>query len=346
MPLVSVIMPVYNGGKYLNEAIQSVLNQTFQDFELIIFDDGSTDNTVEIAKSFNNEKIKLFINPLNEKQGKARNKCIEYSSGKYLANLDSDDIAEPGRLERQVEFMDNNPEVGVCGSFAKIIGEETIRKFETDDSKIKFKMLFDSPFLNSSVIIRKSVLEKFNIRYNQNSDYARDYELWTELSVFCMFANLPEVLVNYRIHPDSVTEKFRDLQQKDADLIRLKQVHNIGISVSEEEEKLYLEIIKSGFKPLTANRAIFLHNWIRKLSDAKFNVIFYDKKIFKDFFIQYWVKYVNNYNFSDYKPLLLKTVHTSPFKKHYSLKFSQKLKFAFKCFIYWKTGKSDDGVIG
>jgi len=339
MPRVSVLMPVYNSEKYLNEAINSVLAQTYQDFELIIVDDGSVDESVKIIESYNNPKIKLIVNSSNERLGRTRNKCIEYSSGEYLVNLDSDDIAENTRLEKQIKFMDENPEVGVCGSWAKIIGKDEIWKYEASDELIKFRMLFDSHFVNSSTIIRKAVLDKNNIRYNEAFDQSQDYGLWIDMAKYCKFANIPEVLVNYRIHPLRITDKYRDTQLSNADIIRLKQVQNLGISISDEEKNTHLNFTKLKCERLSANEAYKLHNWLFKLINANHKTNSYNHIIFDNFLKSYWAKYVNNFNFSDYNIALMKAVMTSQFSDNYNITIIQKIKFILKCIFLRKNFK-------
>lgn len=336
MSRVSVLMPVYNGEKYLREAIDSVLNQTYQDFELIIVDDGSTDNSVKIVKSYNNPKIKLYINTTNERLGRTRNKCINYSTGVYLANLDCDDIAEPKRLELQVAFMDNNTEVGVCGGYAKIIGKDEIWKYEIDNDSIKFKMLFDSRFINSSTIIRKSVLNKNKIRYNEAFDQSQDYGLWVDISKYCTFANIPEVLVNYRVHPERITDIYRTSQVNFADEIRLKQISNLGISINDEEKEIHLKFLKHKNEPLSSADAIKIHKWHIKLSKANHSLKIYNISIFDNHFKSYWTKYINDFNFIDYNLSLFIMAWFSTFSIENSISDKIKIKFLIKCLIKWK----------
>lgn len=336
MPRVSVLMPMYNSSRYVHEAVASILCQTFPDFELIVVDDHSDDNSVEIVKSFNDPRIKLFINESNQKPGKTRYRCVRYASGYYLANLDSDDIAEPDRLKKQVDFLDNHPEVGVCGSFARIIHNGTIRKYELNDEMIKFRMFFDSPFLNSSAMFRKSVLDENNIEYDQDMELANDYKLWVDMCDFCKFANLPETLVNYRIHDAAVTSGFYGIQQKVADKCRLIMLGRTGLTFNEKEAGIHLTMLKLSSQPLPASSAVDIHEWMLKLivgveSSGNFNA-----QIFKEYCEKLWLRYVNNFNFEDYNCKLYRTIRHSPFRKGYSFGTSNKFRLLVKCLIKWK----------
>lgn len=126
-------MPVFNGGKFIRESIESVLSQTFTDFELIIVDDGSTDNTIDIIRSFEDKRIRLLLNESNRGIGYTRNKALENSKGKYVAVLDSDDIAYPTRLEKQVHFLENNSDYAAIGSGADVwVEEESEKEFHLE----------------------------------------------------------------------------------------------------------------------------------------------------------------------------------------------------------------------
>lgn len=202
-PTVSVIMPVYNAELYLAESIESTLNQTFSDFEFIIINDGSTDNSESIINSYSDERIKVicrehdFITSLNI--------GIEKSTGKYIARMDADDIMLPDRLSTQIAFLEEHPEITVCGSFAEQFGlhSGTIT-VERDHNQILSAMFLANPLVNSTVIIKKSALG--NTRYVNSFPYAEDYKLWIDLAYQGLkFTNLPEVLLLYRTSPKQVT---------------------------------------------------------------------------------------------------------------------------------------------
>ena len=158
VPKVTVLMPVYNGEKYLEEAIDSVLAQTLPDFEFLIIDDGSTDKTPQILKSYTDTRLRLF-HQNNRGLTRSLNKGIQFSGGEYVARMDADDIALPERLEKQVKFLDEHPEIGVVGSFhcevSASLQKSIVKKFPTEDSAIRKTLIKENPFSHPTVIMRK-----------------------------------------------------------------------------------------------------------------------------------------------------------------------------------------------
>ena len=208
--LSSVLLPVYNGSKYLREAIESLLQQTFKDFELIIIDDCSKDNSLEIIKSFVDNRIIIFENPKNKGKSYSLNKGIEAARGKYLILADQDDISFPSRFQKQIDFMEANPEIGVSGTQIETFGENVISEtsnYPLTHQENILRLLTVSPFAHPSVILRKKVLISNNLRYIVGV-IAEDYSLWTRLLLVAKSANLKEVLLRYRIHPASITKTY------------------------------------------------------------------------------------------------------------------------------------------
>lgn len=209
MPTVSVILPVFNGIPYLEAAIRSVLDQTFQDFELIIIDDGSIDNSASVIGMFNNPKIQFHQQP-NQGLAATLNRGISLAKGKYIARQDQDDVCFPLRLQKQVAFLDMNPNVAMVGTSAEIwVGNKWSNRLLThpaDDASIRFGLLFDNYFVHSSVMIRRSVLEKVGgYSEDKSRQPPEDYELWSRVMRSNKVANLPEVLMVYREVPSSMS---------------------------------------------------------------------------------------------------------------------------------------------
>jgi len=206
--MISIILPVYNSERYLRESIQSILDQTYTDFEFIIINDGSTDHSESIILSFNDDRIRYFSNEMNKGLIFTLNKGVELSKRKYIARMDSDDIAYPKRLELQLNFLENNLEYGVCGSLVKLINEDgkgsEILNLPINDDEIKSYLYFSCPINHPSVLIRTSLLR--NNLYSEDYKTAEDYELWIRLSSITKFYNLPNVLLNYRVHSENISK--------------------------------------------------------------------------------------------------------------------------------------------
>lgn len=213
-PLISIALPVYNGKVYLADAIDSILAQTFKNFELIIIDDGSTDCSLEILRRYQalDNRI-VLISRENKNLVNTLNEALKISKGKWFARMDQDDIALPHRLERQLLYLESTG-ADVCGSMVNFIGSgnrNTLNMYVSDRA-IKVDMLFRSPFVHPSVMMRTELAAK--LRYDLAFDKAEDYDLWVRGAEYgWKMANVPEVLLLYRIHDDQTTAKFADTMQ-------------------------------------------------------------------------------------------------------------------------------------
>lgn len=243
-PKVTVFMPVYNREKYLKETIESILNQTFQDFEFLIIDDGSTDKSVDIIKSYIDSRIKLVINETNLKIPKTRNKGLELAIGEYIALMDSDDISVSNRLQKQVEFMDKHPEIGACGSWIKLFESDSmVIKYPKNTEEIKANMLFNNSIANPSTIIRKSFINKYNLSYNINYICSEDYDFWTRCLKYFPIENLQEILLLYRVHKKQTsTICLKEMNNFDIEILK-NLLSNLGIVPTEEEKNLHKSIL-------------------------------------------------------------------------------------------------------
>jgi glycosyltransferase involved in cell wall biosynthesis len=217
-PLVSVIMPVYNAEKYLREAIESTLNQTFTNFEFLIFNDGSTDSSLQIIQSYvsTDSRIVLAYNGENKGYVAHLNEGIKIAKGRYIARMDADDISLPERFEKQISFLENNPDYVLCGSRIQLFGfQNQLVTLPIEDEEIRLKMLYITPFAHPSVMIRKEILLQNNLFYNESLMPAEDYDLWTKIVRFGKVYNFKEVLLWYRVHNKNISSKARSKEQLD-----------------------------------------------------------------------------------------------------------------------------------
>lgn len=201
LPRVSVLTPIYNTNPvYLRECIESILSQTYSDFEFLILNDSPENKELEkIVKSYQDTRICYVENSHNMGISSARNKLIDMAHGEYLAIFDHDDISHPSRLEQQVAFLDANPYVGVVGTWAHWFGDrDFVRKNPVYDTDIKVRLTDVCAIMHSSCMIRRCVLDQNNIRYEQEYTPAEDYRLFGRLMACTNFHNLPNVLLEYR----------------------------------------------------------------------------------------------------------------------------------------------------
>ncbi|MBO7098212.1 MAG: glycosyltransferase [Alphaproteobacteria bacterium] len=207
-PKVSVLMPIYKTPeKYLREAIESILTQTFTDFEFLILDDCPEDNRKSIVQSYRDDRIKYFQNESNLGISRSRNKLIDLSKGTYLAVMDHDDISMPTRFEKEVLYLDNNPDIGVVSSNIKDIVKNNISHRPADDHAIKVTLMGGCTVMHPASMIRKSVLTQNNLHYEEEFSPAEDYALWCRLIGVTKFHHLQEILFKYRNHKQNTTHK-------------------------------------------------------------------------------------------------------------------------------------------
>ena len=217
--VVSVVMPVYNQEKYVQDAIESILNQTFQDFELIVVNDGSDDNSESKILSCRDERIVYVRNEENQGNYPARNIGIAKAKGRYVAVMDADDLAFPTRLEQQFTYLENHRDLCVVGSGFTF--SDTLRKCRhpLGDEEIRLALLDRNSFMHASLMIRMEALRELG-GYNEAYRYASDYDLVCRLVLYGKVENLPDILMIYRCHPDQISQKRMRLQQMYAEQIR------------------------------------------------------------------------------------------------------------------------------
>ncbi len=215
-PKVTVLMSVYNGEKYLREAIDSILGQTFKDFEFLIIDDGSTDGSLEIIRSYADPRIWLIQNEENIGLTRSLNKGLKLSQGQYIARMDADDISLLERLEKQVHFLDEHMGVGlVSSSYIKINvdGEEIgYQKVSTENDEIKERLLRFNCFCHPSAVFRRECIERVGA-YRETFEIAQDYDLWLRIAEEFEVANIEEPLCKWRVCPDSIST-WKKVQQE------------------------------------------------------------------------------------------------------------------------------------
>jgi hypothetical protein len=225
MPTVSVIMPAYNAERFLAEAIDSVLAQTYPDWELLLLNDGSTDGTRAVAQQFADPRIRLVDNSDNLGLTRTLNRGIELAQGRYLARLDADDVAYPARLATQVTLMEQRPAVALCGTWADEIdaaGKPVgAMQLAVADAEIPALMLFHNCFYHSTVMLRASYARQL---YDPAFPIQEDYEFWVRLGQQAPLALLPQRLVGYRIHGGNVTITKREAAQHHTQLILARQL--------------------------------------------------------------------------------------------------------------------------
>ena len=252
--------------EYLKEAIDSVLAQTYTNFEFIIIDDASTDSSLSVINSYKDPRINLIVNDENIGLTKSLNKAISISRGKYIARMDSDDVSLPQRFSRQVDYMEEHSNVIVCGTWFEKFGEENrIRKPVIPSTEYyRCQLLFsDTPITmcHPSTFIRKSMLDQYNIRYDESIKKAQDYNMWVECSRYGEMAILNEVLLRYRTHKKQISLDKQDEQYYYARLISRRQLQGLEIDYQVGEDRWRYDLV------VNRDDYISFYEWLIRISE-------------------------------------------------------------------------------
>jgi len=229
-PQVTVLMSVYNGERFLRETVESILRQTFTDFEFLIINDGSTDSSRDIVRSYSDSRILLIDNPENMGLTRSLNRGLALARGRYVARLDADDRSYSTRLEKQVAFLDASPKVAVLGAQLRFIDARgkalriALAKRAVDPVALRWHWIFDNPLAHSTALFRRDVVWEQMGGYNEQFRTSQDFELWSRVGTEHEICNLPDVLVDFRLHENSVCRHYTPV-----DKIKLETVyeHNI-----------------------------------------------------------------------------------------------------------------------
>ncbi|MFI8378751.1 glycosyltransferase family 2 protein [Leeuwenhoekiella sp. NPDC079379] len=241
-PLISVLLPVYNAANFIEESVQSILNQTLGDFELLIIDDCSTDSTLKVIESFEDSRIFLYRKKINSGYTESLNWGITNSRGKYIARMDADDISLPTRFEKQIRFLEENPDVAICGTDAKVIGGDLKFNYPSSNEEIKINLLFGSSLVHPTIMGRREVFLEYS--YDTSKEPAEDYDLFTRLAVSGKkMANIPESLLVYRVHSNQISQVQNTKQNSSAQQSMLRMFKKIPYDKNTFSDTQVLEAI-------------------------------------------------------------------------------------------------------
>ena len=295
MATVTVLLPVHNGEKYLRESIKSILRQSHPVNEICIIDDGSNDNTGQIIDEFNDTRIKKLHNPCGMGVAYSLNRGIRETVSDYILRADADDISLPDRVALQVEFMEKNPVIGISGSWIKHIGlyQGVVERKPVGPDLMKSFLLFDNPLVHPSCIVRRSSIKNNSLWYDPEFTRSEDYDLWERASHFFYLDNIPEPLVKFRVHDDSVTERHgKEMWCQTCD-IQNRNLIKLGFSLTEKEKKNHRAI--SHGEPV--NNTYKLHHaalWFEKLLEANAKKNIYSQKALQQAIGFVWFRLCRN----------------------------------------------------
>ena len=288
-------MPVYNAEKYLRQAIESILKQTFEDFEFLIINDGSTDDSVKIIKEYDDSRIRLVHNEKNMGLPYTRERGLKLAEGEYIALMDADDISYANRLEEEVNYLDNNRDVMIVASIKDDLIGENIRKskpsksfknINKENEEIKVKLMFSNVIMNPTAMIRKQFIIENNITYNKKCFVAQDYDFWVECTKYGLIHIIESSLLAYRFGHENITKRSSENKKKEREKlisnIREKAIKNCGIELNANEIETFNKVFAEVQENLNFNdfndARIVLEKMIRQ-NDERGNI---NKKTFQE----------------------------------------------------------------
>jgi glycosyltransferase involved in cell wall biosynthesis len=284
MPEISVLMLAYNTEKYIDQAIRSILNQSFADFELLIYNDGSTDKTVQVIKSFSDKRIRFIDSKINRGLSYARMFSLKEARCKYVAILDSDDIAMPHRLKLQYEFMERNSFIALCGGNAIEIGENgelkeglVHKKFKPHDLKIL--LFFYNIFINSSAMYRREIAVDLG-GYNDMAP-VEDYDLFVRIADKYDIHTFNEALVYYRIHCNNISKTKFDLAVRRLKEVKNQQLGMLGVDAGEFGDT-FNALLSWKFEEFSVEKFFTLLLELKRKNRqySKFPILSFEKKLY------------------------------------------------------------------
>ncbi|WJS95137.1 glycosyltransferase [Flavobacterium johnsoniae] len=333
-PKITVLMPVYNCELYIKEALESILNQTFSDFELLIIDDASSDSTVSIIKNYNDSRLRLIEKDKNSGITNSLNYGLSIARGEYIARMDGDDISFPERFEKQVAFLDANPEIILCGTNYKVIGKnENIILPECNES-IKIRLLRDNCIAHPSVMMRRQKLIESSVLYDPIKESAEDYDLWVRLLAFGKLYNLQDFLLQYRVHEMQISKKRQKQQNESALECRIKMIDYLNFSFHKEETLL--------LKKFVSCDTDFGYDEVQKIFTLKEKLVAGNSKLF--FNNDELKKYLTELEIGILKKYFIARQKYSPaiffqylkYKRSFRLTFINEIKLLIKSFVCHK----------
>jgi len=327
---ISVLMSAYNASKYLRAAMDSILTQTFANFEFIIVNDGSTDATENIIRSYTDNRIVYVRNDTNLGLIESLNKGLDLAKGKYIARMDADDIAMPERLQDQLAVFREHKEIVAVGSDYYLLSGETLNmEVNINDSDYqKTILLFATCFAHPTVMI-KNIFKETGLRYNKEFNHTEDYKLWTDLSFHGDFYNVGKPLLKYRSHPTQVSVQNRSTQFDLSDSIRRNYLQKLGFSFSEEEFKIHSLIGNNEFIR-SKEQLLAIETWLNSLVDQNESLKKLKADSFKRAIHKFWFDSCGNTNLGLYA---FKSFTRSGLSKIYPTSLAMKSRLFGKCVL-------------
>jgi len=285
---IAVLLPVYNAENYIVPAIQSVLAQTFADFELVVIDDGSTDHTAKVLARFSDPRIRIIRQEQNAGLVTALNTGIKCTRSEFIARMDADDICRPRRFERQVAFLEAHPDVSICGTWYRTFGaRKRAVRLPVKPEEIRARMFFSWSMGHPTIMMRRSFLEQHALFYDEEFRNCEDFDFLARAAELTRLATLPEFLLDYRVHDDQVTVLRHAEMKEKSNLVRLRQLRTLIPDVTSEQEALHCALTNGVVSPTALRSA---EAWLLHLERANRERGWYDSRFFRCGLQDWWYR--------------------------------------------------------
>ena len=333
MKLVSVVLPFFNAESTIEQAVQSILNQTYTHFELLLYDDGSTDNSLKRLSEFNDNRIRIIKNSQNCGLIEVLNRSITEAKGDYWARMDADDVALPDRLTKQVDYLDQHSNCGICGTQMQIMGTKEILHKPLSDSELRWWIFKSTPFSHPTVMIKRDLLLQTQLQFRNEAYVAEDYDMWWRLAYHTQLGNLPEILLNYRIHPTQESSKKQSIQAAhfkasqaafcaSIDCHKSFQIDWINQTLTNSSEPSFKNILKTS-------------QWFNNLSKSTSAQVFFSMSSITSKRQTCMLSLCNR--IEQFHPLYSLLLLKSSIRNDFKAGNVSILSFLFKSLLFWKT---------
>lgn len=328
-------MSVYNSEPFLTEAIDSILNQTYNNFEFLIVDDNSSDNSLKILRTYSDPRISIIENKVNLGLTKNLNNLLSIAKGEFIARMDADDVSLLHRFETQINLFVERPEIGICGTQIRSFGDvEDISIYPIVHNDIKFQLLYKNVIAHPTVMWRRELFHNNNLYYDEKFRFAQDYELWTRVVNKVEICNLNEILLNYRIHLSQIGSRNSDDQKKNSLIIKTKSLLRNGFTVNEDSALLIDCMFNGGFVKYRSAYCV-------KRADEFMDFIYKENLIIKYYgegdLVEYWFSVFYGSLLYEYNWPIFQVLLNSRIRSYKRIPFLRLFRQGFKCIVNWKT---------
>ncbi len=289
LPKLSVIVPTYKGARFIGETLASILGQTFSDLEVLVIDDASPDNTVDVVSAIKDSRIRLIRNESNLGVAHTRNKAAALARGQYITPHDQDDLSEPTRFEKQIALLEANPTINVVGSWVRTFGDsDEVWQYPVHVEDLKCRFLFGCEIAHTSAVVRASAVPVLSNLYDPDVALCSDYELFSRMSLIGGVANIPEPLVRYRRHKDALSNTASAAMARCARTIHIRLLSQLNLSPTDAELDLHDAIGRSAADYSDRQQLKAIGDWLLKLQSANAAKRLFPARRFRKFLYERW----------------------------------------------------------